>query len=121
MLKEKKLHDAACGLAYLHSQDIIHSNLKGVCLFLKLDDRTDSKYDNTQENVLITPDKRVILSDYGVLCLLVDNAALTEECSLLGSRRWMAPEQIQSISPPTRLSFTKATDIWAFGMVIYVR
>ena len=64
-----------------------------------------------------------MLSDFGVSRLLVNSMTVAGTSSLKGVMRWMAPELIiPNEDIQMKHSFhTKATDVWAFGMVAYVR
>ena len=64
-----------------------------------------------------------MLSDFGVSRLLVNSITVAGTLSLKGVMRWMAPELIlPNEEIQMKHSFhTKATDVWAFGMVTYVR
>jgi serine/threonine-protein kinase len=63
-------------------------------------------------NLLIEPDGRVVLVDFGV-ARAADTANLTRVDEVIGTALYMAPEQVskQAISP--------ATDIYALGAVTY--
>ena len=64
-----------------------------------------------------------MLSDFGVSRLLVNSMTVAGTTSLKGVMRWMAPELVlpsEGIVSGHRFH-TKATDVWAFGLVIYVR
>jgi serine/threonine protein kinase len=77
--------------------------------------------------VLISQDGRPVLSDFGVSRLLINSVTIAGTTSLKGAARWMAPELMApelmspADTPPTHEFHTKATDVWAFGMVVYVR
>lgn len=73
--------------------------------------------------MLIAHDGRAVLSDFGVSRLLVNSKTVIGTTALKGVMRWMAPELIEPDEEvETRHAcHTKATDVWAFGMVIYVR
>jgi serine/threonine protein kinase len=74
-----------------------------------------------QDNVLIADDGRAVLSDFGISRVWVNNATITAPTSVMGSCRWMAPELLGSADEQDHPSHTKASDVWAFGMVVYVR
>lgn len=63
-------------------------------------------------NVMVLPDGRAKLADFGIATVTGD-PRLTASGMILGSPQYMAPEQAQSaaISP--------ATDIWALGATLY--
>ncbi|KAG7090203.1 hypothetical protein E1B28_011806 [Marasmius oreades] len=92
--------DVAAGLSHLHSMKIAHGDLKGL-------------------NVLVMPDERACIGDFG-LARIADSHAPGLSSSMSGSFkgtiRWLAPELLRS-DPPNVVS-TKS-DIYAFGCVCY--
>ena len=72
--------------------------------------------------MLIAHDGRPVLSDVEVSRLLVNSKTVIGTTALKGVMRWMAPELIEPDEEvETRHGcHTKATDVWAFGMVVYV-
>ncbi|HEX3128176.1 MAG TPA: protein kinase [Thermoanaerobaculia bacterium] len=83
----------AAALAAAHAAGIVHRDLK-------------------PENVMVLPDGRVKLLDFG-LARWIDSGNLTEEGTVLGTAAYMAPEQLKGLRVGT------ATDLWALGMVLY--
>jgi serine/threonine protein kinase len=72
--------------------------------------------------VLISHDGHPVLSDFGVSRLLISSKTIAGTESLKGNARWMAPELLEPADIARRHEFhTKATDVWAFGMVVCVR
>lgn len=45
----------------------------------------------------------------------------TSSNNVQGTLRWMAIEQFSDTTPGAREQYSFATDIWSFGMTIYVR
>ncbi|KAG7097312.1 hypothetical protein E1B28_004673 [Marasmius oreades] len=92
------VHDVAAGLAYLHSKKIVHGDLKGV-------------------NILISPDRRACIADFG-LSRVVDATNglrfLKSTTRPAGTARWLAPELLIG---DERTS--ESSDIYAFGGVCY--
>ncbi|KAF7319102.1 Kinase-like protein [Mycena chlorophos] len=91
------VHEIALGLQYLHSQHVVHGDLRGA-------------------NILISSDHRACLADFGLS--VWSNASTSMRSSTrAGSLYWMAPELID----PDRFSLggrfirTPASDIYAFG------
>ncbi|KAJ8077652.1 Rho guanine nucleotide exchange factor [Marasmius tenuissimus] len=92
--------DIASGLAHLHGMKIVHGDMKGV-------------------NVLITPELRACIGDFG-LSHVADSHALRISTSFAsrakGTTRWLAPElldpQLSNIS-------TDQSDMYAYGCVCY--
>ena len=83
----------ASALAAAHAAGIVHRDLK-------------------PENVMVLPDGRVKLLDFG-LARRLDAQALTEEGMAIGTAAYMAPEQLQGQRTGT------AADLWALGVVLY--
>ncbi|KAJ3562111.1 hypothetical protein NP233_g9779 [Leucocoprinus birnbaumii] len=92
------VHDVINGLTYLHDENIIHADLKGV-------------------NVLVNCDGEACISDFGLASVFTNNTfghtdgeSMTPGCSY----RWLAPESFNASNRRT-----KASDVWALGGVIY--
>ncbi|KAL0578928.1 hypothetical protein V5O48_003076 [Marasmius crinis-equi] len=87
--------DVAAGLSYLHSRKIVHGDLKGV-------------------NVLMTPDERACIGDFGLSCV-ADSCAIrlvTSSIRQSGTTRWLSPELLE-LSGRT----TKSSDIYAYACI----
>lgn len=89
------------GLEEAHGKGVVHRDLK-------------------PSNVMLTPDGRVKLVDFGLaktsgpgLALDVSAAPITSPGVVLGTARYMSPEQVKGENVDTR------TDVWAFGCVLY--
>ncbi len=83
----------ARGLAHAHRRGVIHRDIKS-------------------ENVLVTEDGVLKVSDFGLAKLELESA-LTEEGSLLGTMAYMAPEQILGEKVDAR------ADIFSFGVLCH--
>jgi len=91
------------GLIYIHSQGMIHGDLKGA-------------------NILIDQTGNARLADFGLLTIISDptNRFSSSSHAQAGTARWMGPELID----PQRFGLkdnrpTKSSDCYALGMVIY--
>ncbi len=82
----------ASALDYAHSKGVVHRDIKPA-------------------NILITPDNRVKLTDFGIARLNTSN--LTHEGQLLGTPNYMAPEQILGKELDHR------ADVFSLGVVFY--
>ncbi|KXN87401.1 hypothetical protein AN958_08832 [Leucoagaricus sp. SymC.cos] len=90
--------DIICGLLYLHNEDIVHGDLKGV-------------------NVLVDKIGRACLADFGLSTVWTSKTlGFTNTTVGISGRtnRWAAPELLDEDARATR-----ASDIWAFGCVCY--
>ncbi|KAJ7232272.1 kinase-like domain-containing protein, partial [Mycena rebaudengoi] len=92
------LADAARGLLYLHSKDIVHGDLKA-------------------DNILIDNGGTAVLCDFGLSRIKADMTSHTAQADIAtlgpGSRYWMSPELFRGALP------RKPSDIYALGMTIY--
>lgn len=79
-------------LDYAHSRGVVHRDIKPA-------------------NILITPDEKVKITDFGIARL--DTSNLTMEGQLLGTPNYMAPEQILGKEVDHR------ADIFSLGVVLY--
>jgi serine/threonine protein kinase len=82
----------ADGLAYVHSQGLIHRDVKPA-------------------NVLISADGRVHLADFGI-ARLVDASHITSAGEVVGTPAYFAPEQVtgEPVGPPA--------DVYSLGLVL---
>ena len=104
MTREKRLsvdhavdfgRQLAAAMAYAHSQGVFHRDLK-------------------PENVLVTPDGRLVVTDFGV-ALMAGARRLTWRwfSTALGTPDYMSPEQIQGKRGDAR------TDVYAIGVMLF--
>ncbi|KAJ3556549.1 hypothetical protein NP233_g11952 [Leucocoprinus birnbaumii] len=88
------LSDVGHGLDFLHRSGIIHADLKGA-------------------NVLVSSTGQAMLTDFGA-----SHIAMTMPTTVMASAitpQWAAPELLST----DQMIHTQASDIWAFGCVIY--
>ena len=85
----------AAAMAYAHSRSVYHRDLK-------------------PENLLVTPDDRLVVTDFGI-ALMAGARRLTYRwfTSAVGTPDYMAPEQVQGKRGDAR------TDIYAIGVILY--
>lgn len=81
-------------LAYIHGHGIIHRDLK-------------------PSNVMVDEDHIVRLMDFGLAKFLADDAAVTADGRLVGTFRYMPPEQILGESLDAR------ADLYSLGIILY--
>ncbi|XP_057988493.1 serine/threonine/tyrosine-protein kinase HT1-like isoform X2 [Hevea brasiliensis] len=83
--------DIARGMQYLHSQGVLHRDLKS-------------------ENLLLGEDMCVKVADFGISCL---ESQCGSAKGFMGTYRWMAPEMIKE------KHHTKKVDVYSFGIVLW--
>ncbi|MEM7309201.1 MAG: bifunctional serine/threonine-protein kinase/formylglycine-generating enzyme family protein [Planctomycetota bacterium] len=85
----------ADALTALHDGDVLHRDLK-------------------PSNVLVTPDEKPRLTDFGSVRVL-DDATLHGADELAGTPRYMSPEQLS----PSVLEIDPRSDVFSFGVMLY--
>ena len=112
---------SARGLKYLHNQNIVHGDLKGVSRHINFKVWSDPSC--AKANILIDSTHSARLGDFGLTTIIDEPTAgiTTGGRGPKGTTRWMAPELMY----PERFAFTgdmlkqlpsKSTDIYALGM-----
>jgi serine/threonine protein kinase len=91
-------YDAACGVMHLHECKIVHRDIAA-------------------RNVLLAGKKDLVakVSDFGMARSVdgTESGAEQQTKASIGPVRWMAPEQLE------RLAYSKASDVFAFGVLLY--
>ncbi len=90
--------EAADGLDYAHRQGLVHRDIKPA-------------------NLLVTPEGRVKVVDFGIAKAVLDERHhgedLTQAGAILGTAKYLAPEQVEGDTVDAR------TDIYSLGVVLY--
>jgi serine/threonine protein kinase len=84
--------EVAAGLGYVHARGIVHRDVKPA-------------------NVLLMPDGRAKVADFGI-ARLVDDAGMTQAGLVVGTAAYLAPEQVRG------QTVTTAADVYSLGLVL---
>jgi eukaryotic-like serine/threonine-protein kinase len=84
----------AAALSYIHGHGLVHRDLK-------------------PSNVMVDEDRLVRLMDFGLAKFLADDGAVTADGRLVGTFRYMAPEQILGEGLDAR------ADLYSLGVILY--
>ncbi|KZT40779.1 kinase-like protein [Sistotremastrum suecicum HHB10207 ss-3] len=99
------LMDVFKGLRFLHSQGVVHGDLKG-------------------SNVLVSEDGVAVLADFGLASLADADPSLSRShhastTGIKGTVNWMAPELLDACEDSNATTKpTTASDVWALGCLI---
>src|ERR1700753_564042 len=104
MLREKKrlplleglsiVEQLCAGLGYAHGHGVVHRDVKPA-------------------NVLVRPDGRVTIVDFGIARLADQSQKLTKTDALLGTFHYISPERLKGEDSDGR------ADIWSVGVMLY--
>ena len=101
----------------MHDQRIIHGDLRGVCLRIKM---SYSPFTDPQANIMIDGDGHTRLTGLDVVTIASDRSVMSSPPRPGGAFAWMSPELLH----PERFGLKKPhptteSDCYALGMVIY--
>lgn len=114
---------AACGLEYVHSLGIVHSDLNPVSTERAFGLSHAPTYFFVQGNVLVDDDGTARLGDFGITAIITDPSVVepgSTTTSKPGVVRYMAPELLN----PTQFNLanknpTKESDVYSFALTTY--
>jgi serine/threonine protein kinase len=82
------------GLSYIHSHGLVHRDLK-------------------PSNIMVDDNRRARLMDFGLVKMVAEETALTATGRVVGTYRYMAPEQALGERVDSR------TDLYSLGVILY--
>ncbi|EFI28427.1 TKL/TKL-ccin protein kinase [Coprinopsis cinerea okayama7 len=94
------LEQITSGLEYLHSQNIVHGDIRGA-------------------NILISENGVALLADFGLSKFLGDIGTVAQAMTVTvaSNPRWSAPEILRNAGSKSTVSpYSKKSDIWSIGM-----
>lgn len=116
LMRASQATGISSGLEYLHSQQVIHANLKCVSPINSSWLRRFVSSPCFQDNVLLSPSLRPILAGFGVSRRITEGESESTTAIYSGGTvRWKAPELLESGEKEN-----EKTDVWAFGMILLV-
>lgn len=83
---------SSLGIQYLHNNNIIHRDVKSA-------------------NIFLTRNDQILLGDFGISKVLLNNNQLTSTC--IGTPYYMTPEMIQN------KQYDKTVDVWGLGCFLF--
>ncbi len=83
-------------MGHAHAQGVVHRDLKPA-------------------NVMLTPDQRAIVTDFGLARGEADSIQLTRSDQVMGTVAYMSPEQVQGQQD----CIDARADVWALGVMLY--
>ena len=114
-----KVSGIAQGLAYLHDEGVIHSDIKSVRVAECI-----GCFSNSfnivflgKDNILVSNDGEALICDFGCSRMLAASRTLAQLTSdLKGTSSYLSYELVTERC----MGHTKQSDVWAFGMTIFV-
>ena len=107
-----QLHDVAEALSYIHSRNMVHGNVMGVCAPRLTNNLTDITI--TQTNILVDRFGRARIMDFSLTTVHPNQVSNRGVSELRGNNtRWTAPEVSEEIGP-----LTEKVDVFSFAMLM---
>ncbi|KAH7876951.1 kinase-like domain-containing protein [Lentinula edodes] len=110
---DKLLFEISQGIHYLHSQNIVHGDIKGVWNVSTYLLTLNNLYSQSQGNILIDESGQPRLADFGLTIFADGTRHNTTDQG--GTLRWMAPELLYPIPGIECYKRTTASDVYAYG------
>ena len=109
----RQVYDVAEGLNFLHSCNVVHGDLNGVCDCSG--SRITTVLTSTQSNVLVTATGRARITDFGLVMATQNPDSVWSAPPEYGpSARWIAPEILCDFG-----TYSKEGDVFSFAMITF--
>lgn len=109
-----QIGDILRGLLYLHTEGIIHGDLRGVGYLLEPSSQV--LISDGQSNVLLEDDLTAVIADFG-LSHFANGHSKNYASRRSGNVEWLSPELLSENGPNGDPRPTKESDIYSFAMV----
>lgn len=105
----------------LSFNDVIYVGLWTLKMLIFLHDRGYAYNDIKEENIMVTTNRKLKLIDLGLVCSDKNRANENLKCKMLfGTMPYTSPEKVNKLINKNPNYYTKTSDVYATGMMIYI-
>ena len=99
-LRQRIGFDIACGLDFLHTEGVLHRDLKSL-------------------NVLLDDNNRAKLADFGLSKIKSESRTSSSKRQAVGTCAWSAPEILQKRKRGEKAPYSPQSDMYSYGMILW--